>query len=152
MLPFQDWACGVDLGTKARAIRNLFFWRFWLLSGCRCQFQTSAVEVNRINEVLFIAESSRRVFYPLDFGVDGFAGSIRDLMPQVGNDVLEAALQHRGHVLHGLQSATHRPLIPPLKMFAGRLFVPPSAFPRIHPDFFVRDLPPRTVRGCRVNH
>ena len=49
-------------------------------------------------------------------------------------------------------SAMGRPVIPPLKMLARRLFVPPSAFPRIHPDFFVRDLPPRTVRGCRVNH
>jgi hypothetical protein len=63
------------------------------------------VEVNRINEVLFIAESSRRVFYPLDFGVDGFAGSIRDLMPQVGNDVLESPLQHGGDLLHRLWAA-----------------------------------------------
>src|SRR5258707_14968143 len=41
-----------------------------------------------------------------------------------------------------------RPVIPPLKMLARRLFVPPSAFPRIHPDFFVRDLPPRSAHNC----
>ena len=51
-----------------------------LFSGCRSQIQASAVEIDRIDEVLFVAESSSCVFHPLNFGIDGFAGGVGNLM------------------------------------------------------------------------
>jgi hypothetical protein len=52
------------------------------------------VEVDRVNKVLFVAEAAGRVFYPLDLGIDGFAGRVGgDAMLEVGDDVGEAALE-----------------------------------------------------------
>jgi hypothetical protein len=61
-----------------------------------------AVEIDRVDEVLFVAKSSSRVFHPLNLGVDGLAGSVGNRMGQVGNDVLESPLQHGGDLLHRL--------------------------------------------------
>src|SRR2546429_3703177 len=59
----------------------LFFWRFRLFSGRRSQIETPAVEVNRVNEILFVPESPSCVFDPLDLRVERFARSIGDAMP-----------------------------------------------------------------------
>ena len=56
------------------------FWRFELFSGRRSQVQTSTVEIDRMDEVLFIPKPSGCVFHPLDLGIQRFAGGIRDLM------------------------------------------------------------------------
>jgi hypothetical protein len=49
------------------------------------------VEVDRVDEVLFVAEAAGRVLHPLDLGVDGFAGRVGDAVLEVGDDVGEAA-------------------------------------------------------------
>jgi hypothetical protein len=54
--------------------------RFELFSGRRSQVQTSTVEIDRMDEVLFIPKPSGCVFHPLDLGIQRFAGGIRDLM------------------------------------------------------------------------
>ena len=56
-------------------------WRFRLFSGRRSQIETPAVEVNRVNEILFVPESPSCVFDPLDLRVERFARSIGDAMP-----------------------------------------------------------------------
>jgi hypothetical protein len=38
------------------------------------------VRLDRMDEVLFVPESSSRIFHPLDLGIEGFAGGIRNLM------------------------------------------------------------------------
>jgi hypothetical protein len=38
------------------------------------------MEVNCMNEVLFVAESSSGVLHPLNLGVERFTGGIRNLM------------------------------------------------------------------------
>src|SRR5438445_7341229 len=86
-------------------------------SGLRSQIQTATVEQDGGGEVLFVAETTRGVLDPLDLGVDGFAGSIRDPMAEVGNDVLEAPLQGLGYLQHGAQSTAYCPALPPPKMF-----------------------------------
>src|SRR5439155_15227798 len=55
--------------------------RFRLFSGRRSQIETPAVEVNRVNEILFVPESPSCVFDPLDLRVERFARSIGDAMP-----------------------------------------------------------------------
>src|SRR5579864_7292480 len=66
--------------------RYFYFRRFRLLSGCRGKIQPAAVEVNRVDEVLFVAEAAGRVLHPLDLGVDGFAGGVGDAVLEVGDD------------------------------------------------------------------
>src|SRR5450759_4504946 len=72
------------------------FGRFRLFSGCRGEIQAAAVEVDRVDEVLFVAEAAGRVLHPLDLGVDGFAGRVGDPVLEVGDDVGEAAFHHAG--------------------------------------------------------
>ena len=55
--------------------------RLRLFSGRRSQVQTATVEVDRMNKILFVSESSSCVFHSLDLRVEGFAGSVRNLMP-----------------------------------------------------------------------
>ena len=50
------------------------------LVGPRSQVQTSTVEIDRVDEVLFVAKSSSGIFHPLNFGVDGFAGGVGNRM------------------------------------------------------------------------
>src|ERR1035437_1120124 len=69
-------------------------WRFRLFSGCRGKIQAAAMEVDRVDEVLFVAEAAGRVLQPLDLGVDGFAGRVGDTVLEVGDDVGEAAFEH----------------------------------------------------------
>src|SRR6266700_2628453 len=82
-------------------------WRFRLFSGFRSQVKPAAVEVDGVNEVLFVPKSTRRVLHPLDLGVDRFAGRVGDVMPQVGDDVLEPALEHPCYLDHRLQTAPY---------------------------------------------
>ena len=63
------------------AIRTAFFFRpTGFLVGPRSQVQTSTVEIDRVDEVLFVAKSSSGIFHPLNFGVDGFAGGVGNRM------------------------------------------------------------------------
>jgi hypothetical protein len=55
------------------------------------------VEVDGVNEVLFVPEASRRVLHPLDLGIDGFASRVRDPVPQVRDDVLEPPLVYASY-------------------------------------------------------
>jgi hypothetical protein len=45
-------------------------WRFRLFSGFWGHVEAAAVEVDGVNEVLFVPEASRRVLHPLDLGID----------------------------------------------------------------------------------
>src|ERR1017187_10474757 len=83
-------------------------WLFRLFSGCRGEIQPAAVEVDGVDEVLFVAEATGRVLHPLDLGVDGFARGFGDAVLEVGDDVGEAAFQHAGHFLYRSQTAAHR--------------------------------------------
>src|SRR5579863_9811623 len=120
--------CPLMLGCVATIVfvlfyGSLFFRLFRLFSGGRGEIQPTAVEVDRIDEVLFVAEAPGRVLHPLDLGVDRLAGRIGDPVLQVGDDVLEAPFEHAGHFDHGGQTAAHRPLVPPLEVLPRRAFV-----------------------------
>jgi hypothetical protein len=65
-------------GAVARTSDYLVSGLFWLFSGCRSKIQTSAVEVNRVNEILLVAKSASGVLDPLDLGIDGLAGGVGD--------------------------------------------------------------------------
>lgn len=82
------------------------------------------MEVDGSDEVLLVAETTCGVLDPLDFGVDGLAGGVRDSEPQIGNDVGEAALDHASFFDHGFQAAADRPVVPPAIVFpCGALVV-----------------------------
>src|SRR5215469_11892477 len=78
-------------------------------SGLRGQVQTATVEQDGGSEVLLIAETTRRILDPLDLGIDGFAGSVRDAVAKVGNYVLKAPLQGSSHFEHGAQPTAYGP-------------------------------------------
>src|SRR5207249_4936726 len=92
---------------------HLLWTLFRLFSGVRMEVQTTTVKVDRVGEVLLIPKSSCCVLHPLDLGVDELTSSVGHPVPQVSDDVLEAALQHSPHFDHGFQPATHRPVVPP---------------------------------------
>jgi hypothetical protein len=71
----------------------------------KSQVQTSTVEIDRVDEVLFCCEILEPCISPIELGVDGLAGSVGNRMGQVGNDVLESPLQHGGDLLHRLWAA-----------------------------------------------
>src|SRR5438034_1773384 len=98
-------------------------WLFRLFSGVRMEVQTATVKVDRVGEVLLVPKSTCRVLHPLNLGVDRLTGSVRHPVPQISNDVLEAALQHSPHLDHGFQPAAHRPVVPPAKVLARRPFI-----------------------------
>lgn len=60
------------------------------------------MEVNSVNEVLFVAEATCRVLDPLDLGVDRFAGRIGDPVAQVGDDVSNRRFSIRATSIIGL--------------------------------------------------
>src|SRR5437016_7610085 len=99
--------CGAP--AKAPSEVSCKTWRFRLFSGCRGEIQPAAVEVDRVDEVMFVAEAAGRVLHPLDLGVDGFAGGVGDTVLEVCDDVGEAAFEHAGDFLHWSQTAAHRP-------------------------------------------
>jgi hypothetical protein len=49
------------------------------------------VEVDRIDEVLFVPEFAGGVLHPLDLRIERFTGSLGDLMSQVGDEVFRIA-------------------------------------------------------------
>ena len=51
-------------------------WRFRLFSGRRIKVQPPEVEVDRVDEVLFIPESGGEVLHPLDLRMECFTSSI----------------------------------------------------------------------------
>ena len=104
-------------------ISNFLFGRFRLFSGFWGHVEATAVEVDGVNEVLFVPEASRRVFHPLNLGIDGFASRVRDPVPQVRDDVFEPPLQHPRHLDHRLQPAPHCPVVPPAEVLPRRTFV-----------------------------
>src|SRR5207245_10620896 len=69
---------------------------FRSFSGRRGEIQPAAVEVDRMDEVLLVAEAAGRVLHPLDLGVDGFASRVGDAVLEVSDDVGEAAFEHAG--------------------------------------------------------
>src|SRR5438045_9671081 len=92
---------------------------FRLLSGCRGEIQAAAMEVDRVDEVLFVAEAAGRVLHPLELGVDGFAGGVGDTVLEIGDDVGGAALEHAGHCLDRRPSAACPPTVPRLEVSHG---------------------------------
>jgi hypothetical protein len=81
------------------------------------------VEVDCVNEVPFVPETSCRVLHPLDLGIDRFADCVGDAMPQVRDDILESSFEHPRHLDHRLQPTPHGPVVPPTEVFSGRTFV-----------------------------
>ena len=57
----------------APQVRN-DLWRFRLFSGCRGKIQAAAMEVDRVDEVLFVAGAAGRVLHLLDPGISGSRG------------------------------------------------------------------------------
>src|SRR5215472_2219823 len=102
------------------ALRN---WRFRLFSGFGEQVETATVEIDRMNEVLPVAEASCGVLHPLDFGVDRFAAGVGNPVSQIRNDVLEPTLEHPRYFDHRLESASCSPSMPPAEMLSRRSFV-----------------------------
>src|SRR5579863_1847925 len=98
-------------------------WRFRLFSGFRSQVKATAVEVDCVNEVLLVPETSCCVLDPLDLGIDRFAGGVGDAVPQVRDDVLEPPFEHPCHLDHRLQPTPHCPVVPPTEVLSGRTFV-----------------------------
>ena len=76
------------------------------------------MEVDGTNKIVFIPEASSCVFHPLDLGIERFTTGIRNLMPQVGDDIVESSFQHRRFLLIGSNRLWAAPVIPPLKMLA----------------------------------
>jgi len=68
------------------------FRRFRLFSGYRGEIQAAAVEVDRVDEVLLVAEAAGRVLHPLDLGVDRLTCRVGDAMLEIGDDVGERRL------------------------------------------------------------
>src|SRR5215471_17979814 len=77
--------------------------RFRLFSGLRGEIKAAAVEVDRVNEVLSVPKPARRVFHPLDLGVDRLAAGVGNAVSEIRDDVLEAPLEHTSHLNHRLQ-------------------------------------------------
>src|ERR1035441_888986 len=98
-------------------------WLFRLFSGIWSQVQAATVKVDRVGKVLFVPKTSCRVLHPLNLSVDGLAGGVGHSMAQIGDDVLESALQHSTHLDHGLQPAAHRPVVPPAEVLARRTLI-----------------------------
>jgi hypothetical protein len=72
------------------------------------------VEVDGGDEVGFAAETASGVLDPLNLRIDGLAGGVGNAMPQIGNDVLDAALDQCAPFFdHAAQSAASRPVMPP---------------------------------------
>lgn len=50
--------------------------RFREFSGCRGEIEPAAMEVDSVDEVLFVAETASGILHPLNLGVDGLAGRV----------------------------------------------------------------------------
>src|ERR1017187_8755705 len=98
-------------------------WLFRLFSEIWSKVQAATVKVDRVGKVLFVPKTSCRVLHPLNLSVDGLAGGVGHSMAQIGDDVLESALQHSTHLDHGLQPAAHRPVVPPAQVLARRTLI-----------------------------
>ena len=81
------------------------------------------MEINGVNEVVHVAESSSGVLDPLYACIDGFTGGISDAMFQKRDDVWKSTFEHSSDFDHRLKSAANGPLMPPVKVTARRLFV-----------------------------
>src|SRR5579859_5313558 len=114
----QPVRCGGDVGPLARN-----WWRFRLFSGFRGQVETTAVEVDGVYEVMPVAEASRRVLHPLDFGIDRFAAGVGNSVSQIRDDVLEATLEHSRYFDHRPEPASYSPSMPPAEMLPRWSFV-----------------------------
>ena len=55
-----------------------------------------------MDEVLFVAESASGVLDPLNLGVQGFTGRVRDPVAQISHDVLKPSFQHSPRLDHWL--------------------------------------------------
>ena len=81
------------------------------------------MEINGVNEVVHVAESSSGVLHPLDARIDGFTGSIGDSMSEERDDVFKSPFEHSRNVDDRLEPTSKRPLMPPMKMTPRRLFI-----------------------------
>lgn len=80
---------GQDYPVTAAMRRD--FRLFRLSGGCRGEIEATAVEIDRVDEVLFVAEPSGRIFHPLDLGIDRLAGGVGDPMTEIGDHVFEGS-------------------------------------------------------------
>src|SRR5271157_6200857 len=104
-------------------LKTLYLRRFRLFSGFRGQVEAATVEIDRMDEILLVAEASRRVLHPLDLGIDRFASRVRDPVSQVRDDVLEPPFEHPRHLDHRLQPTPYCPVVPPAEVLPRRTFV-----------------------------
>ena len=81
------------------------------------------MEVDGRDEVLLVAKATSGVLHPLDLGVQRLAGGVCHSVPDVGDDILEASLEHAGHLDHRFQATPHRPVVPPTKVLPCRPLV-----------------------------
>ena len=78
------------------------------------------MEVDRGFEVFGVTEAAGATLEGHDFAVQAFGHSVRDEVRAVGDDVLESPLDHLRDLLHRLQAAAARPLIPLAKEPLGQ--------------------------------
>src|SRR5215831_2600449 len=127
VLPFGRSSSRLSKVAHLRTVDTLIttqvLWRFRLFSGFGEQVETATVEIDRMNEVLPVAEASCGVLHPLDFGVDRFAAGVGNPVSQIRNDVLEPTVEHPRHFDHRLESASYSPSMPPAGMLSRRSFV-----------------------------
>jgi len=73
VLEFRQRVCAPAAGDARAILRRGRHYslnrRFRLFSGCWGEVQAAAVEVDRMDKVLFVAEAAGRVLHPLDLGV-----------------------------------------------------------------------------------
>jgi len=67
--------CGNEVSEQAQ-----FCGASGYLVDSRGQIEATAMEIDRIYEILFIAKTASGVLHPLDLRVDGFAARIGDAM------------------------------------------------------------------------
>ncbi len=81
------------------------------------------MQINRVDEVLLVVIAAGPVFHSLNLNVDRSAGSVRNLVSQVGDNVLKSPFQHARHFQHRPLLAPHRPVLPPTDMLSLRPFI-----------------------------
>lgn len=76
------------------------------------EFEFAAEKQDAGAVVLEVAEAAGGRLEGLDAAVEAFRGGVRDAVPEVRQQVRQAALQHRGDLGHRLQPAARRPAVP----------------------------------------
>src|SRR3990172_9928791 len=81
--------------------------------GFRVEVEASEVEVDRKAEALAVAVAAGLALDPLDLAVQPLREGIRDVARGGVEHAFPVLLDHARHALHGLETRTDRPAVPP---------------------------------------